>query len=152
MQHHVVYCAVYLQVSYAYGDSGKISSEHEVWKTMNEFAWGMRMEFLSEDQEPGATVDISLQQTSLADIMNRDFAEISHPFRFASACEKPQYTNYTVGFKDLLDYIYVDPSEYSTISIGEFPSEEVLAAETAIPSTCFPSDHIALVVDIQRTV
>ena len=31
---------------------------------------------------------------------------ISHPFKLDSACGTPEYTTYTIGFKDCLDYIF----------------------------------------------
>ena len=70
------------------------------------------------------------------------------PFPLFSAAGYPKYTNYVGGFKDLLDYIFVSENDFSVVGVAPFPSESVLSEETALPSSCFPSDHLAVVVDL----
>ena len=61
------------------------------------------------------------------------------------------YSNFTVDFKDLLDYIYVssdlfgDPKDISPLPL---PSYDILTENTAIPSAYFPSDHLPIAVDL----
>ena len=38
--------------------------------------------------------------------------QIKHPFNMDSACGTPVYTNYTIGFKDCLDYIFYESDRY----------------------------------------
>ena len=67
-----------------------------------------------------------------------------------SASGYPQFTNYTAGFKDLLDYVFVPKwNPYQSVRIAPFPSEKRLSADVAIPSRSYPSDHVALVADLE---
>eukprot|EP00088_Acartia_fossae_P009765 TRINITY_DN14796_c0_g1_i1.p1 TRINITY_DN14796_c0_g1~~TRINITY_DN14796_c0_g1_i1.p1 ORF type:complete len:562 (-),score=113.78 TRINITY_DN14796_c0_g1_i1:360-2045(-) len=74
---------------------------------------------------------------------------ISHPFSLDSAAGTPQYTNYTVGFKDCLDYIFYDTINFDVEQVVPFPTEDELALNTALPNASFPSDHISVVVDLK---
>ncbi|CAH0404752.1 unnamed protein product [Chilo suppressalis] len=66
-----------------------------------------------------------------------------------SACGTPQFTNFTEGFADCLDYIFYDKSSLQVEQVVPMPSLEELQANTALPSVVFPSDHIALVADLK---
>ncbi|CAG9784488.1 unnamed protein product [Diatraea saccharalis] len=66
-----------------------------------------------------------------------------------SACGTPQYTNFTAGFADCLDYIFYDKSTLQVEQVVPLPSVEELQANTALPSIVFPSDHVALVADLK---
>lgn len=66
-----------------------------------------------------------------------------------SACGTPKYTNYTVGFKDCLDYIFYEKDNFNVTQVIPLISEEELATHIAIPSVVIPSDHIALVADLE---
>lgn len=66
-----------------------------------------------------------------------------------SACGTPQFTNFTVGFQDCLDYIYCEKNKLEVRQVVPLPSLEELTANTAIPSILFPSDHIALITDLK---
>ncbi|XP_049869288.1 2',5'-phosphodiesterase 12 [Pectinophora gossypiella] len=66
-----------------------------------------------------------------------------------SACGTPQYTNFTAGFADCLDYIFYDKRNLTVEQVVPFPSVEELEAHTALPSIVFPSDHIALISDLR---
>ncbi|XP_045511481.1 2',5'-phosphodiesterase 12 [Colias croceus] len=74
---------------------------------------------------------------------------LSQDIQLGSACGTPQYTNFTEGFADCLDYIYYDTSNLEVVQVVPFPSVEELKAHTALPSIVFPSDHIAVVSDIK---
>ena len=75
---------------------------------------------------------------------------LQHNFGLVSASDYTKFTNFTVGFKDILDYIFVQSSEFDLGSMvcAPMPSEKVLSENTALPSESFPSDHIAIAVDI----
>lgn len=73
----------------------------------------------------------------------------THPFTFKSACGTPKYTNYTEDFKDCLDYIFYDTKCLESLSFVPFPDESLLSENTALPSKVFPSDHLALIADMQ---
>nr|XP_019553522.2 LOW QUALITY PROTEIN: 2',5'-phosphodiesterase 12-like [Aedes albopictus] len=74
---------------------------------------------------------------------------LSQPFWFKSACGCPKYTNYTVGFKACIDFIYYQSDTLRVNDIVPLPSEEELMAYDAIPSPVLPSDHIALVASLE---
>ncbi|XP_033238533.1 2',5'-phosphodiesterase 12 isoform X1 [Drosophila pseudoobscura] len=74
--------------------------------------------------------------------------ELAQPFKMFSACGKPRYTNYTALFSGCLDYIFCQQDRFELLQCLPLPTEEQLTAHTAIPSICFPSDHIALVADL----
>ena len=75
--------------------------------------------------------------------------ELNHQPIFTSAAGFPKYTNYTLGFKDCLDYIWLEKAKFEVTQVVPFPSEEELALYSALPNIVFPSDHIALVVDVK---
>lgn len=74
---------------------------------------------------------------------------LAQPLKMQSACGTPKYTNYTVGFKECLDYIYVDSEKMKVVKVVEMPEEEELSAHIAIPSVVFPSDHVAIVAELE---
>lgn len=74
---------------------------------------------------------------------------LTHDLNIVSAAGFPTHTNYTRDFKDLLDYIYIEPSHFKILRVAPFPSEEVLSKHTALPSCAFPSDHLAVIVDLE---
>jgi len=86
-------------------------------------------------------------KTELGD-ENANF-EMEHTFNMDSACGTPLYTNYTLGFKDCIDYIFYQTDSLEVKKVIPFPSEEVLSKHEAIPSQVFPSDHIACVADLK---
>jgi len=66
-----------------------------------------------------------------------------------SASGYPQFTNFTGGFKDLLDYVFMSAdSGLDVLRTAPLPSEEALGARTALPSAVYPSDHVALALDL----
>ncbi|KAL1399074.1 hypothetical protein pipiens_008491 [Culex pipiens pipiens] len=74
---------------------------------------------------------------------------LAQPFPFQSACGTPKYTNFTVGFKACIDYIYYQCDALRVNDVVPLPSEDELAAYDAIPSPVFPSDHVALVASLE---
>ena len=74
---------------------------------------------------------------------------LEHSFNMDSACGTPIYTNYTLGFKDCLDYIFYQTDSLEVKNVIPFPTEEDLSRFQAIPNQVFPSDHIACVSDLK---
>ncbi|VVC92956.1 unnamed protein product [Leptidea sinapis] len=66
-----------------------------------------------------------------------------------SAAGTPQYTNFTEGFAECLDYIFFDKNNLEVEQVIPFPSVEELTQHKALPSIVFPSDHIAVVSDLR---
>lgn len=74
---------------------------------------------------------------------------LSQPLKMQSACGFPRFTNYTAGFQECLDYIFYQTDKFVVTKIVETPDEEDLKAHIAIPSVVFPSDHIAIVAELE---
>ena len=74
---------------------------------------------------------------------------LEHEPVFVSAAGTPRYTNYTLGFKDCLDYVWVERGQLEVAQVVPFPSDQELALHSAIPSIVFPSDHVPIIVDLK---
>lgn len=76
-------------------------------------------------------------------------AILNHELCFQSAYDPPPlYTNYTLNFKGCLDYIFIDESLNLLQTIPLY-SEEDLEQFEGCPNKVFPSDHFALVADLE---
>ncbi|KAG8431033.1 hypothetical protein GDO86_019537 [Hymenochirus boettgeri] len=74
---------------------------------------------------------------------------LTHPFKLASACGTPDYTNYIGDFNGCLDYIFIDSLSLDVERIIPLPSHEEVIRHKALPSVSHPSDHLALVCDLK---
>jgi len=74
---------------------------------------------------------------------------LRQPFNIQSACGTPAFTNYTAGFQACLDYIFYQSDKFKVTKVVELPEEEELKAHLAIPSVVFPSDHVAIVAELE---
>ena len=74
---------------------------------------------------------------------------IEHGLNMDSACGTPKYTNYTIGFKDCLDYIYYQTDNISVTNVVPFPLEEDMEKYQGLPNIVYPSDHIACIADLK---
>uniref|UniRef100_A0A182YFG9 2',5'-phosphodiesterase 12 n=2 Tax=Anopheles stephensi TaxID=30069 RepID=A0A182YFG9_ANOST len=74
---------------------------------------------------------------------------LSQPFKMGSACGCPPFTNYTVGFTACIDYIFYQTGVLTVNDVIPMPSEQELSMYEAIPSPVFPSDHVALVANLE---
>ncbi|XP_050307010.1 2',5'-phosphodiesterase 12-like [Anthonomus grandis grandis] len=76
-------------------------------------------------------------------------ATIFHKFLFTSACGTPKYTNYTEEYKGCLDYIFIEKLKLTVSRVIHVPTEEELEQYVGLPNEVYPSDHLALVVDLK---
>ena len=76
-------------------------------------------------------------------------SSIIHPFQFASGCGMPEFTTLIPGFVDTLDYILYDSTALTVAQ--SFPMFRCSELDPGIPSETFPSDHVALVCDLEWT-
>ncbi|RZF41869.1 hypothetical protein LSTR_LSTR005331 [Laodelphax striatellus] len=74
---------------------------------------------------------------------------LSQPWKIASACGTPQFTNFIQEFSGCLDYIFYQTDRLAVTQVVPLPTEEELRQHTALPSVVFPSDHIALIADLR---
>uniref|UniRef100_A0A0B7A3X0 Endonuclease/exonuclease/phosphatase domain-containing protein n=2 Tax=Arion vulgaris TaxID=1028688 RepID=A0A0B7A3X0_9EUPU len=78
--------------------------------------------------------------------------ELHHAMNIESACGTPPYTNFTKGFRETLDYIFIDTDRLEVTKVVPLPSHEDVTANIALPSIVFPSDHLALICDVKFKV
>lgn len=60
---------------------------------------------------------------------------------------KTPFTNFTSGYKALLDYVWLQPEHLHVDTVHPVPDEQTLGGY--IPSPTFPSDHLAVVFDLR---
>jgi len=73
--------------------------------------------------------------------------DVRVPYALRSADDlRTPFTNYTSGYKALLDYVWIEPSTLEVVGNVPIPSEEEIGS--FIPSPAFPSDHLAVVYDL----
>jgi 2',5'-phosphodiesterase len=75
---------------------------------------------------------------------------LSQPFNMKSAYGTSlPYTNFTIGFKECIDWIFYGTDQLQVTEVIPIPEKEELELNVAIPSPFFPSDHIALVANLK---
>eukprot|EP00735_Rhodelphis_limneticus_P004153 TRINITY_DN15709_c0_g1::TRINITY_DN15709_c0_g1_i1::g.18809::m.18809 TRINITY_DN15709_c0_g1::TRINITY_DN15709_c0_g1_i1::g.18809 ORF type:complete len:631 (+),score=61.65,sp/Q8W0Z9/CCR4A_ARATH/35.49/1e-103,Exo_endo_phos/PF03372.18/1.5e-23,Exo_endo_phos_2/PF14529.1/0.0031 TRINITY_DN15709_c0_g1_i1:71-1963(+) len=60
---------------------------------------------------------------------------------------EPEYTNFTGHFVGVLDYVFFSSDSLQICGTLEILPDEVYKSETALPSSKFSSDHIAIMAD-----
>lgn len=73
---------------------------------------------------------------------------LQHQFKLDSACGTPEYTNFTLTFKDCLDYIFFDKENMEVREVVPFPSKEELDEIQGIPNIGYPSDHLPCIATL----
>jgi len=74
---------------------------------------------------------------------------LRHPLALQSACGYPDFTNFVGGFVGCLDYVWCDSSGLVSTASMPMPPLEAVTAETALPNSEFPSDHLPMVADLR---
>lgn len=99
--------------------------------------------------EPNDTDAMSLVHSWLV----ADPDQIAHNIELVSAMvaatgSEPHFTNYTVGFKGTLDYLWFTPARLRVLAVTALPEEEeIRTSGEALPSAERPSDHLMLCSD-----
>ena len=73
---------------------------------------------------------------------------LSHDLKLESASGYLPYTNFVAGFQDILDYIFITRDTLYVEDVAPMPTYEDLTEYTALPSVGYPSDHVAIAVDL----
>ena len=88
-------------------------------------------------------------------ILPQNVHSLTHGFRLGSAYatvtgSEPQYTNYTGGFKGVLDYVWYSSELLRPLSTSPVPkTDEIREIGVAMPSVGYSSDHVLLMADMQ---
>jgi 2',5'-phosphodiesterase len=131
--------------------SGSIEKNYWDWKFGRDFAWGSAGRGDGDDDGDqmatgGATVRVSLGDGELANIVAG--MDLKSPFSLNSADDMvPEFTNYVKGYQGLLDYVWYDRDHIQVKSTVPCPTKEELKG--FLPSEQFPSDHLAVVADLE---
>ena len=76
-------------------------------------------------------------------------AALQQPFKLESAYGlHAQPTHVVPGYVNALDWIFFDKEQLEVTAVAPLPKVEELTREVAMPSTEFPSDHVALCCDL----
>ena len=75
--------------------------------------------------------------------------DLQHGLKFSSACGYPSYTNFSASFHSCLDYIFIEPDSFRVEKVIPLPSHEDVTKLTALPNAGFPSDHLAIICDLE---
>ena len=75
--------------------------------------------------------------------------ELRHSFQFQNVTGTSGYTNFTQGFRGLLDYIFIGADWLEAKRVVPLPSHAEVTECVALPSIYFPSDHLALIADLK---
>ena len=72
-----------------------------------------------------------------------------HDLTFTSAYTDVAFTNYVCGFYGVLDYVMYDPRRLACVATVPLPVRAEVTELGALPNAQFPSDHLALVCDME---
>eukprot|EP01039_Chlorochromonas_danica_P003659 gene3659-4005_t len=149
-------------VGFEFLSSGKVSEEkmERAWKDLHQFFWGDSSSSLEEEEEVSAIPNAKLEDDrkgkkhAESDIIGPNAVEaFAHSLHLMDSTENlgyhERYSNFTPDYRDLLDHIFIQKEKLEVEAIGPQPSIEQLEEETALPSSCFPSDHVSVVVDLR---
>ena len=93
-----------------------------------------------------------------------DFPEVNLPESFPNVATAypvdTEFTHYIVGFSAAVDHILMTTKSTTTTNCGELtslrhaemPSLEQVTKDVAMPNVSFPSDHVAMVADLEWIV
>lgn len=61
--------------------------------------------------------------------------------------DEPEFTNYTLDFVGVLDYIFFSQNALNAVAVLNSFSEDLASCRVALPNGSYPSDHLSLVAD-----
>ena len=116
---------------------GVVAFDHEIWSSIGYYIKSQQAEVETEDDGIHHTT-ISMEESP----------SLSHNLRLMNLSGCPKYTNFTAGFQDCLDYVFISRDAVNVHSVAPLPSYDDLTENIALPSMQFPSDHVSIVVDV----
>jgi mRNA deadenylase 3'-5' endonuclease subunit Ccr4 len=143
---------------FRWGNSSPGSGEEELEEVQEAIAsiqlTGRSVEVRSRTEEHRSSVDTSADVDGVTSHPRSNDVDsmrhmITHRLGLINASGLPEYTNYTADFKDTLDYVMASKHCFQVVRVAPFPPESVLCEHIALPSEVFPSDHIAVAVDVE---
>ncbi|CAF3222392.1 unnamed protein product [Rotaria sp. Silwood2] len=85
---------------------------------------------------------------------NEDYAKIIKDFDYKSSIELSTYsnyayTNYMLNYHGVIDHIFYGSKKFNFHRTIPMPTHEEVTEFTALPSGKIPSDHLALVIELE---
>ncbi|CAF4882051.1 unnamed protein product, partial [Rotaria magnacalcarata] len=85
---------------------------------------------------------------------NEDYAEIIKDFDYKTSIELSTYsnyefTNYMVNYHGVIDHIFYDAKKFEFHRCIPMPTLQEVTKFTALPSCEIPSDHLAVVIELE---
>ncbi|CAF3463653.1 unnamed protein product [Rotaria sp. Silwood2] len=85
---------------------------------------------------------------------NEDYAKIIKDFDYKTPIELSTYSNYaytiySLQFHDVIDHIFYDSKKFQFQRSIPMPTHEQVTEFTALPSCKIPSDHLAIVIELE---
>ncbi|CAM4960319.1 unnamed protein product [Rotaria socialis] len=85
---------------------------------------------------------------------NEDYAEITKDFDYKTSIELSTYsnyefTNYMVNYHGVIDHIFYDAKKFEFHRCIPMPTRQEVTKFTALPSCEIPSDHLAVVIELE---
>jgi 2',5'-phosphodiesterase len=82
------------------------------------------------------------------------YAKLIKDFDYKSSIElntysNYAYTNYMLNYHGVIDHIFFDAKKFKFERCIPMPTHEEVTAFTALPSCIIPSDHLAVVVELE---
>eukprot|EP01031_Cornospumella_fuschlensis_P036357 gene36357-44104_t len=150
-------------VTYEYLNSGEVLLHRleKSWKELQSFYWGDNSvdNCGGASEEAEARIKAEYANASQDDQYSAEKLGPIHPRSFAYNCKlkdaanhlgfDKRFSNFVPAFKEMLDYIFIDQDKMTATEIAPLPSVADLEEETALPSSCFPSDHVSVVIDVE---
>ncbi|CCW66562.1 unnamed protein product [Phytomonas sp. Hart1] len=107
---------------------------------------------LGEDKsnEKGEIRKVSADVRQPLEVFFKD--DLHSPFALVDAYAQTDpsmpWTNYTLTFREVIDYIFFSSDSIDVIQTVSIPPESDLSENHAIPNAKYPSDHLALIADL----
>lgn len=133
--------------------TGQLDSEWWDWRDLGVFRWDAGAdEAAPPEQHPQHSHHGEAQEGPVAPPVPRGL-HLQCPFLLRSCCElRPPWTNFVGGYTGLLDYILYQPGRMRVLGAVPLPPREVVAAETALPSSRWAAGSHALSPALPNTL
>ena len=136
--------------------SGVVKSSHWDWKFGANFSWNQSSR--GEEDESGEVskmVHSDVEGLSPTRSAGSDAIvpglDLTSPFSPLDTADGmiPEFTNYVKGYQGLLDYVWYEHDHLKVTGFLPYPGKDDL--QGYLPSGQYPSDHLAVVADLEFT-
>ena len=119
-------------------------SHHHAFRFRSAYAEHRRRLEQAQEEQPRSAACTCSAACSCSPSPSPSPSSSSHLF-------EPAATNFTATFQDCLDFIFYCPDRLSVEAVLPLPDSTLLSAETALPNSQQPSDHLRLQAHMSLT-